>query len=60
MCNTRGGTKGKLNPMIFPFGVQSHADQRLRVWRPRGLLNENRRLESSGLIIADDTRSSLV
>jgi hypothetical protein len=26
--------------MIFPFGVQFHADQRLLVWRPRGLLTE--------------------
>jgi hypothetical protein len=26
--------------MIFPFGVQFHADQRLFVWRPRGLLTE--------------------
>src|SRR4029077_4859943 len=32
----------KLNgtAMIFPFGVQFHADQRLFVWRPRGALNE--------------------
>ena len=26
--------------MIFPFGVQFHAEQRLLVWRPRGLLDE--------------------
>jgi hypothetical protein len=26
--------------MIFPFGVQFHAEQRLFVWRPRGTLNE--------------------
>ena len=26
--------------MIFPFGVEFHADQRLLVWRPRGLLTE--------------------
>ena len=26
--------------MIFPFGVQFHAEQRLVVWRPRGTLNE--------------------
>jgi hypothetical protein len=26
--------------MIFPFGVQFHAEQRLFVWRPRGALNE--------------------
>ena len=26
--------------MIFPFGVQFHADQRLLVWWPRGLLTE--------------------
>ena len=26
--------------MIFPFGVQFHLDQRLLVWRPRGLLDE--------------------
>jgi len=27
--------------MIFPLGVQFHAEQRLLVWRPRGLLDEN-------------------
>ena len=27
--------------MIFPFGVEFHAEQRLLVWRPRGLLDEN-------------------
>jgi hypothetical protein len=26
--------------MIFPFGVEFHAEQRLFVWRPRGTLNE--------------------
>jgi hypothetical protein len=26
--------------MIFPFGVQFHAEQWLLVWRPRGLLDE--------------------
>ena len=26
--------------MIFPFGVQFHTEQRLLVWRPRGLLDE--------------------
>ena len=26
--------------MILPFGVQFHAEQRLVVWRPRGLLDE--------------------
>ena len=26
--------------MIFPLGVQFHAEQRLLVWRPRGLLDE--------------------
>ena len=26
--------------MVFPFGVQFHAEQRLLVWRPRGLLDE--------------------
>ena len=26
--------------MILPFGVEFHADQRLLVWRPRGLLDE--------------------
>jgi len=26
--------------MIFPFGMQFHAEQRLLVWRPRGLLDE--------------------
>ena len=26
--------------MIFPFGVQFHGEQRLLVWRPRGLLDE--------------------
>ena len=26
--------------MIFPFGVQFHAEQRLLVWRPRGFLDE--------------------
>jgi hypothetical protein len=26
--------------MILPFGVQFHAEQRLLVWRPRGLLDE--------------------
>jgi hypothetical protein len=26
--------------MIFPFGVQFHAEQRLFIWRPRGLLDE--------------------
>ena len=26
--------------MIFPFGVQFHAEHRLFVWRPRGLLDE--------------------
>ena len=26
--------------MIFPFGVQFHAEQRLFVWQPRGTLNE--------------------
>ena len=26
--------------MIFPFGVQFHAEQRLCVWRQRGTLNE--------------------
>ena len=26
--------------MIFPFGVLFHAEQRLLVWRPRGLLDE--------------------
>jgi hypothetical protein len=26
--------------MIFPFGVQFHTNQRLLVWRPRGLLDE--------------------
>jgi hypothetical protein len=26
--------------MIFPFGVQFHAEPRLFVWRPRGLLDE--------------------
>ena len=26
--------------MIFPFGVQFHAEQRLCVWQPRGTLNE--------------------
>ena len=26
--------------MIFPFGVEFHAEQRLVVWRPRGLLDE--------------------
>ena len=26
--------------MIFPFGVQFHAEQRLLVWRPLGLLDE--------------------
>jgi len=26
--------------MIFPFGVEFHAKQRLLVWRPRGLLDE--------------------
>jgi hypothetical protein len=26
--------------MIFPFGVQFHAEQRLLIWRPRGLLDE--------------------
>ena len=26
--------------MILPFGVQFHADQRLFVWRPRGLVTE--------------------
>jgi hypothetical protein len=26
--------------MIFPFGVQFHAEHRLLVWRPRGALNE--------------------
>ena len=26
--------------MIFPFGVEFHADQWLLVWRPRGLLTE--------------------
>ena len=26
--------------MIFPFGVEFHAEQRLCVWRPRGSLNE--------------------
>ena len=27
--------------MIFPFGVLFHAEQRLLVWRPRGLLDQN-------------------
>ena len=27
--------------MIFPLGMQFHAEQRLLVWRPRGLLDEN-------------------
>jgi hypothetical protein len=27
--------------MIFPFGVQFHAEHRLVVWRPRGLLDQN-------------------
>ena len=27
--------------MIFPFGVEFHAEQRLVLWRPRGLLDEN-------------------
>jgi hypothetical protein len=27
--------------MIFPFGVEFHAEQRLLVWRPRGSLDEN-------------------
>lgn len=27
--------------MIFPFRVQFHANQRLFVWQPQGLLNEN-------------------
>jgi hypothetical protein len=27
--------------MIFPFGVQFHAEPRLLVWRPRGSLDEN-------------------
>ena len=26
--------------MIFPFGVEFHAEQRLFVWRPRGAVNE--------------------
>ena len=26
--------------MIFPFGVQFHPEQRLFVWRPRGVLDE--------------------
>ena len=26
--------------MIFPFGMQFHAEQRLLVWRPHGLLDE--------------------
>ena len=26
--------------MIFPVGVEFHAEQRLLVWRPRGLLDE--------------------
>jgi hypothetical protein len=41
MCHTRSGTKSESISMIFPFGVQFHADQRLFVWQPRGLLNEN-------------------
>jgi len=33
----------KLNgsAMIFPFGVEFHAEQLLVLWRPRGLLDEN-------------------
>jgi hypothetical protein len=27
--------------MIFPFGVHFHAEARLLVWRPRGMLDEN-------------------
>lgn len=27
--------------MIFPSGVQFHGEQRLLVWRPRGLLDQN-------------------
>src|SRR6476620_404467 len=35
--------------MIFPFGVQFHAEHRLFVWRPRGTLNEK---EVSDLVAA--------
>jgi hypothetical protein len=42
MCHAHTGTKSKVPiSMIFPFGVEFHADQRLFVWRPRGLLNED-------------------
>ena len=32
--------KLRATAMIFTFGVQFHAEQRLLVWRPRGALNE--------------------
>jgi hypothetical protein len=32
--------KLSVTAMILPFGVQFHTDQRLLVWRPRGLLDE--------------------
>jgi hypothetical protein len=32
--------KLSVTAMIFPFGVQFHAEQQLLVWRPRGLLDE--------------------
>ena len=38
--NSVFGYKLSGRAMIFPFGVQFHAEQRLVVWRPRGTLNE--------------------
>jgi len=40
MCDSVFAYKLSGRAMIFPFGVQFHAEQRLFVWRPRGTLNE--------------------
>ena len=40
ICNTCIGIAFGAEAMIFPLGVQFHEAQRLLVWRPRGVLNQ--------------------
>ncbi|MGB9157198.1 MAG: hypothetical protein WCB20_11955, partial [Chthoniobacterales bacterium] len=40
ICNTCDRHSVPCRAMIFPLGVQFHEAQRLLVWRPRGVLNQ--------------------